>query len=202
MTLYFSAKRIAELNAGRREIKRQFRELQNRLHSKTYKTNRGAEFAKHGLSRRLDILVRAIDQVYELVPPEQGEIPPRDNVAKATMAIQAFVMNAFGCLDNIAWVLVHEKNIKGKGGAELDPKEVGLGKKHVQKKLSEEFLTLLKKHQDCSLALSVFATHSPTAYRYTFHLIRSRGKTWKNTVNFNKRNGRSPLRAIPKSMKN
>jgi hypothetical protein len=61
------------------------------------------------------------------------------------MAIQAFVMNAFGCLDNIAWVLVHEKDIKGKGGTDLEPKEVGLGKKYVNKKLSMEFLTLLAR---------------------------------------------------------
>jgi hypothetical protein len=122
MPSYFSEKRIAELNARRGEVKRQYRELNNRLHARTYKTNRGAEFAKHGLSRRLDTLVRAIDQVYELLPIDQDEISPRDNVADASMAIQAFVMNAFGCLDNIAWVLVHEKDIKGKGGAELDPK--------------------------------------------------------------------------------
>jgi hypothetical protein len=148
MARYFSAKRIAELNAGRDEVKRQFRDLRDRLHTRTYKTNRGAEFAKHGLCRRLDTLVRVIDQVFNLLPPEQDEIPLRDKVLDASMAIHAFVMNAFGCLDNIAWVLVHEKNIKGKGGAELDPKMVGLGKKDVRKKLSKEFLVLLDKHQD------------------------------------------------------
>jgi hypothetical protein len=148
MAGYFSAKRAAELNAERNEVEKQFRELRDRIHTRTYKTNRGAEFAKHGLSRRLDTLVRAIDQVYELLPPEQEEIPPRDNVVDASMAIQAFVMNAFGCLENIAWVLVHEKDIKGKGGAELGPMEVGLGKKYVHKRLSKEFSALLTKHQD------------------------------------------------------
>ncbi len=148
MAAYFSAKRVAELKAGRDQVKRQFRELSNRIHARTYKTNRGAEFAKHGLSRRLDTLVRAIDQVFELLPPEQEDIPPRDKVANAGLAIQAFVTNAFGCLENIAWVLVHEKDIKGKGGAELEPKEIGLGKKYVRNKLSKEFLTLLDKHQD------------------------------------------------------
>jgi hypothetical protein len=129
MARYFSEQRIAKLYAGYDEVERQFRDLRDRIHSRAYQTNRGAEFARHGLSRRLDTLVRAIDQVYELLPPEQDEIPSNDTVVRASMVIQAFVMNAFGCLENIAWVLVHEKDIKGKGGAELDPKEVGLGKK-------------------------------------------------------------------------
>jgi hypothetical protein len=148
MACYFSKERIAELYAGCDEVERQFRELRDRIHLRTYKTNRGAEFAKHGLHRRLDTLVRAIDQVYELLPPEQEEIPDHDKVVQASMAIQSFVMNAFGCLDNIAWVLVHEKGIKGKGGAELEPKDVGLGKKYVNKTLSKEFCTLLQKHKD------------------------------------------------------
>jgi hypothetical protein len=147
MPRYFSEKRIAELYHGYDEVERKFRELQDRICLRTYKTNRGAEFAKHGLLRRLDTMIRAIDQVYELLPPEQEEIPSNDKVVQASMAVQAFVMNAFGCLDNIAWILVHEKTIKGKGGAELLPAEVGLGKKFVQKKLSKGFSALLKKHQ-------------------------------------------------------
>jgi hypothetical protein len=148
MTNYFSAERITELNVGRDEVRRQFRELQDSIFMRTYKTDRGAEFAKHGLCRRLDTLVRAIDRVYDLLPPEQEEIPSHDDVVDASIAIQAFVMNAFGCLDNIAWVLVYEKDIKGKGGVELDPKGVGLGKKEVRKRLSMEFSSLLDKHQD------------------------------------------------------
>ena len=35
------------------------------------------------------------------------------------MAIQAFLMNAFGSLDNLAWILVFEKNVKGKKGKGL-----------------------------------------------------------------------------------
>jgi len=148
MSRYFSEKCITELCAAYDEVERKFRELQDRVCLRAYKTNRGAKFAKHGPLRRLDMLVRAIDQVYELLPPEQEEIPSNDKVVQASMAIQAFVTNAFGCLDNIAWILVHEKGIKGKGGADLTPLEVGLGKKYVQKKLSNEFLALLKTHRD------------------------------------------------------
>ena len=62
------------------------------------KVDRGAEYAKHGFCRRLETLVRTIDQVYELLPPEQEEIPDRENVVDATIAIQAFTMSAAWCL--------------------------------------------------------------------------------------------------------
>jgi hypothetical protein len=78
MARYFSDQRIAELNAGRDEVRKQFAELRERLALRAYKTERGAEFTKHGLCRRLEILARTIDQVYDLLPPSQDEIPSRE----------------------------------------------------------------------------------------------------------------------------
>ena len=42
-------------------------------------------------------------------------------------------MNAFGCLDNVAWILVYEKDIKNSDGTELNPKDVA-----SEKRWSEE----------------------------------------------------------------
>ncbi len=50
------------------------------------------------------MLVRAIDQVYEVLPPEKEYIPEHNEVMGATIAIQSFVLNTFGCLDNLAWI--------------------------------------------------------------------------------------------------
>jgi hypothetical protein len=148
MARYFSDRRIAELYAGRDEVRLQFANLRERLVMRAYKTNKGAEFGKHGLARRLELLARTIDQAYELLPPEQEDIPARDKVIDAATAIQAFIMNAFGCLENIAWVLLHEKEIKNGDGTDLDPKEVGLGKKPLRRKLSQEFKAYLDGKKD------------------------------------------------------
>jgi hypothetical protein len=104
MANYFSAERAAELNARHAEVYARFRSLQNRFFLRSYKSERGAEIAKHGFCRRLETLVRTIDQAYDLLPPEQQGIPDRDDVVDAAIAIQAFTMNAFGCLENIAWI--------------------------------------------------------------------------------------------------
>lgn len=63
MPRYFSDEQIAELAVSYEDISRKFRELQERICAQKFETSRGAEFAKHGLLRRLDTLVRAIDQV-------------------------------------------------------------------------------------------------------------------------------------------
>lgn len=148
MARYFSDQRIAELNVGCDEVRKQFAELRERLVLRVYKTEHGAEFAKHGLCRRLEILARTIDQVYDLLPPSQEEIPNREKVIDATIAIQGFIMNAFGCLDNIAWVLLHEKDIKFNDGTPLDQRDVGLGKKPLRKKLSAQFRAYLDGKKD------------------------------------------------------
>jgi hypothetical protein len=140
MANYFSEERAAELNVQHDEIYSEFRKLQERFILRNYKSERGAEFAKHGFCRRLETLVRTIDQVYELLPPEKAEIPHPEDVVDATIAIQGFTMNAFGCLENIAWIWLYEKDVKNGNGTVLDPKEVGLGKKKLRKTLTQQFL--------------------------------------------------------------
>jgi hypothetical protein len=69
-------------------------------------------------------------------------------VVDAAIAIQAFTMNAFGCIDNIAWIWVHEKDIKNGNGTELQRKHVGLRKPKVHDKLTKEFQAYLATRQD------------------------------------------------------
>jgi hypothetical protein len=145
---YFSAERVNQLLASQEEVHRQFAGLREKMCMRTYKAERGAEYAKHGFCRRLETLVRSIDRVYELLPPDQEVIPERDVVVDAAIAIQAFTMNAFGCLDNIAWIWVYEKDIKNGDGTELQRKHVGLRKRKVHDKLTKDFQAYLGTKQE------------------------------------------------------
>ncbi|MER8949474.1 hypothetical protein NKI23_26315, partial [Mesorhizobium sp. M0809] len=91
MVCYFKPEDIEKLHAGREDMHRQFAELRDRFLGRKYQTERGHEFAYHGFSRRLGTMVRAVDVVFEKLPPELDEIPERDAVVDATLAIQAFV---------------------------------------------------------------------------------------------------------------
>ena len=103
----------------------------------------------HGFCRRLGILARAIDLVFEGLPPEREDIPDRNEVVDATIAIQSFVSNTFGCLDNLAWICVYEKDVRSEDGAELNPRSIGLGKgnKQVRSSFSNEFRAYLDTRQ-------------------------------------------------------
>jgi hypothetical protein len=149
MACYFKPEDIEKLHAGREDMHRQFAELRDRFLGRKYQTERGHEFAYHGFSRRLGTMVRAVDVVFEKLPPELDEIPERDTVVDATLTIQAFVMNAFGCLDNLAWIWVCEKAVLNAEGKELESLRVGLGpkSKEVRASFSKEFLAYLDKRQ-------------------------------------------------------
>jgi hypothetical protein len=147
MPTYFPADKIKELRVGHEEVQKRFIELRQRFIARKYKNGRAHEFATHGFCRRLGTLVRALALVFEILPPEREDIPERDEVVDATIAIQSFVLNSFGCLDNLAWIWVCEKNVKGKNGKDLDPKQVGFASKFVRSSLTDRFRIYLDSRQ-------------------------------------------------------
>jgi hypothetical protein len=88
--------------------------------------------------RRLGTLQRCIQNVYSLYPPERSDIPSRDENIDLVINLQAFVFNVFGCIDNLAWVWVVEKQLT------LRPIDVSFSKKKpVRKTLSTDFKVYL-----------------------------------------------------------
>ena len=67
----------------------------------------------------------------------------------ATIAIQSFVLNLDGCIDNLAWIWVSEKPVKATNGKDLDPKSVGLRRTYalVRKSLSSDFRRYLDERE-------------------------------------------------------
>jgi hypothetical protein len=104
VTCYFTAEDVATLNKAKDDAHIKFEALRNKLIARTYKSNRGREYAVNGLIRRLDTMIRAIDYVYNILPPEKEDIPDADDRVGATIVIQSFVTNLHGCLDNLAWI--------------------------------------------------------------------------------------------------
>ena len=145
---YSSEEDLQRLAIRKMEMHRQFADLREKYITRTYKVERAKEYAQHGLSRRLGTLVRSVDRVFELLPPENGQIPERDVVIDVAISIQSFVMNAFGCLDNLAWIWVHERQIKDDNGKDLDPKKVGLGARAVRRSFTNEFRAFLDSRQE------------------------------------------------------
>jgi hypothetical protein len=148
MAGYFSEKTLDTLHRGRSRLKMQYIDLWGRYYSRSYRSERAREYAVHGFCRRLAMLLRAVDRVFEILPPELEDIPEREDVEDATIAIQSFVLNTFGCFDNLLWVWVFEKDVKEKDGSDLKPKDVSLGNKLVRGSFTDEFRAYIDSRQD------------------------------------------------------
>jgi hypothetical protein len=93
------------------------------------KTEQAEIYRRYGVMRRIRTLFYGINAVYEVIPPELDGVPETSKVIAAATQIQAFVLNVFGLMDNLAWVWIHEKQIKYKD-KEVPATMVGLGPKN------------------------------------------------------------------------
>jgi hypothetical protein len=149
MVRYFDDKARHDLKNSVNDVHGRFDELREKFFTRPYKSARALEFSCHGFCRRLETMLYCIDKVFAELPPELDVIPSRNALMDATTAIQAFVFNAFGCLDNLAWIWVEEKPVTDKNGDPLNPIRVGLGKKNteVRASFSPDFVAYLDRRQ-------------------------------------------------------
>jgi hypothetical protein len=78
------------------------------------------------------------------------------------------VLNVIGCLDNLAWIWVHEKGVTGNDGAELSPKLVGLWKRQAQESTSEQFRGYLTSRKSWFESITSF--RDPLAHRIPLYI--------------------------------
>jgi hypothetical protein len=64
------------------------------------------QYLHHGVGRRLNVMQLAIRKIYELFPPDQVEILPKETINEVQVYLQAFVINVAGIFDNWAWAFV------------------------------------------------------------------------------------------------
>jgi hypothetical protein len=109
-----------------------------------YRTLPGRQYATRGFLRRFNTMHHCIERVFEMLPPEQDGRPADPVLLDVAVYIQAFVMNAFGAVDNLAWIWVNEKSLKvGKMETGLGPKCVA-----VRSSFSPEMRDYLAKQDD------------------------------------------------------
>ncbi|OYU68593.1 MAG: hypothetical protein CFE28_00400 [Alphaproteobacteria bacterium PA2] len=87
------------------------------------------EMMRHGMSRRIADLKHSLDRIFEILPPD-AEAPSRRDLYDATAFLQAFVINTFGAIDNLAWVWAREANVRDKRDRPLVRSLIGLTPDH------------------------------------------------------------------------
>ncbi|MES2032532.1 MAG: hypothetical protein V4466_00010 [Pseudomonadota bacterium] len=83
------------------------------------------EMMKHGVCRRISDLKHGLARVFEIIPLQDAD-PSRDAIWDATAFLQAFVINVFGTMDNLAWLWRLEADVRGRNGQPLPRNRIGL----------------------------------------------------------------------------
>lgn len=139
---YLTADQIAKVREKLDEIEPRYNRLLLKFSQRRFGNRQADEYARHGYMRRLGTLKRCIENVSALIPPDAGEIPERSVLHDAQINIQAFFANVYGCVDNLAWVWVHERGL-----TKIPRNRVGLRAKHTELRatLSGDFQEYLRK---------------------------------------------------------
>lgn len=101
--------------------------------SEILKRGQAKEFLWHGIARRLGIIQRCLENIFRIFPIRQEKALKKDALWDVTINLHTFLINIFGVFDNMAWTIVHEKNIK------IKRNKVGLFKKEMKNSYDLEF---------------------------------------------------------------
>lgn len=126
MPSYFDENHLRQFATVFETVPRRAQAIAEIFLGRQYISETAKEYARHGVARRVFTLARCISQIFTHIPPELEDVPPRDLRTDATIFTQAFVFNAFGTIDNLAFVWVNEKNVLGRNGRPLPNGRIGL----------------------------------------------------------------------------
>ncbi len=96
------------------------------------KNEKSREYLMAGVNRRLNVLARCIENIFEIFPVDRSELLARDELTDLDINLHAFFVNVSGILDNLAWVFVCENELLGKSKeGKLTKNNIGLFKEET-----------------------------------------------------------------------
>ncbi|MGH8427843.1 MAG: hypothetical protein ACRES7_07670 [Gammaproteobacteria bacterium] len=103
--------------------------------------DRAKEYLLHGVGRRLSVIKRAIQNIFEKFPPDSQGPLDSDVLVDVQLNLHAFVINLCGIFDNWAWAFVLRHVL---GGEMQDRRKIDLFKPAMQAflpKVIKDYLT-------------------------------------------------------------
>jgi hypothetical protein len=123
---FYAPHQLVELQQGYSTVNRAYERLLAEYLSLRLSNQAAYEYARHGFARRLGTLKRCIENVYSIYPPERSDKPSREECLDLAINLQSFMFNVFGCIDNLAWIWVKEKDVRDKQDGPLRAQQIGL----------------------------------------------------------------------------
>lgn len=87
------------------------------------------EHLQHGAARRVQIMARALKNIFRLFPPNTERPLHPDDLADVQINLHAYFINLYGVFENFAWAFVHRHGLE----TQLNTHDVGLFHKKTRK---------------------------------------------------------------------
>jgi hypothetical protein len=148
--MMYTAKDADHLAQERAAVSGRVETLFHGFNGRSYRTDRAWEFAMHGVCRRFATMSEAIDIVFEALPLDLDGQPTDEDRARALVGLQAFIINTFGCADNLATVWVEHRDVRKANAKSLPPMLIGFNAKceEVRGSFSQNFRNYLETRAD------------------------------------------------------
>lgn len=135
--MYYSQEQIVQLNESFKKLKDVYIQICVDFVSIKYNDERANEHFQHGLGRRFHTLYHCINRVFEIYPPDRTAVLNDEEHFDVEIFIQAFIINLYGIVDNLAWIVNFEKNLG------LKNTKVNLYDSQINKFFTEKFNSYL-----------------------------------------------------------
>lgn len=107
---------------------------------------RAKEFMLHGVSRRMFLVYRCVESIFDLFPPDRIKILKSNDRFDVEINLHAFMINIYGIIENIGLALAHENNLVGeKSQQNVHPKAINLFDRRFRRLLNPHLCAYLRK---------------------------------------------------------
>ena len=143
--MFYSEADVQDLLQKGEDVPRKALAIREAYIVKPFGNEKAQEYARHGFGRRIKIVSRCIERIFDLIPPTQDIPPEEENRTDTVIHVHTLMTNLYGCIDNLAWVWCYEKNIVDRRGNPIRRNDVGLrvSNREVRNSFSDEFQTYL-----------------------------------------------------------
>lgn len=90
--------------------------------------DRVREHLLHGVARRVDVIGRTINNIFNRFPPDTARPLSKDALSDVQINLHALVINLYGVFDNWAWAFVYRHGLVD----DISPLDVGLFRKKTK----------------------------------------------------------------------
>lgn len=132
--MYFKPADLKKLRDEYSRLNVKYADLLFAFQSFQFNEPEARKYAMQGFSRRIRTLKRCIENVYSISPPDKSDKPSDENLTDLAINLQSFILNIFGCIDNLAWIWAKENNFEYRNNT-----DVSFFKKKIHDILSSEF---------------------------------------------------------------